>query len=179
MKKYFAKYLPVEGEIKIGDKLRSESIGKGPVTVTEISKDGNIYWTDELDFADPMGESYFGIRKEKAVKLSPLMLCSRDIQAGDRPYTPDGHFHDEPVLSYEHEAKILIEKGWFKVIGVISSDAKWVKEGEEFDRNDLLVLEWGGSSIRVTIDHIRDKFREVGSEYPRIYVKCPCCGTFK
>ena len=47
--KYFAKYLPIEGEIKIGDRVESESISKNKeklkVIVTAILSNGN-YVTD-------------------------------------------------------------------------------------------------------------------------------------
>lgn len=111
--KYFAKYLPVEGEIKEGDMaitIRGE--------IFQATKENN----------DP-------IYGDKRIKL---FLCSRAIYVGDM-ITLDGvefiHYDEGEVDSiwYEH-----IKKG-FKVIGEISKDAAWVKEGDEFNEDELLL----------------------------------------
>lgn len=65
----------------------------------------------------------------------------------------------------------------FKVIGPISPEATWVKEGDEFDKTQLLVLEWGGSSIRKHINMIDFSTLKMGTTYPKIFVK-GLCGHF-
>lgn len=55
---------------KIGDKLQSESIGNPTVTITGFTANGD-YITDELDFHEAYGESYFVIPKNKAVEPTP------------------------------------------------------------------------------------------------------------
>ena len=67
MKKYFAKYLPVQGEIKVGDKIRSESFGNPAVTVTGLTLTGD-YITDESDVYEY--NSYYVVTKDKAQKIS-------------------------------------------------------------------------------------------------------------
>lgn len=153
-KKYFVRYIPVDGEIKVGDKIQSESINKGAVTVTEI--DDTHYWTDEQDIADPIGMSFFGVRKDRAVKVGGnLCLCSHDIQSGDKVFNRYGkdtgvvaRFKDdstklfflegdEPTLRNTHAVA-----NWGKVIGEVSSNAlEYVRQGQEFDENDV-VLYW-------------------------------------
>lgn len=168
-KLYFAKYLPGEGEIKVGDKIRSESFGHPPVTVTKISEDGSIYWTDELDLADPMG-SYYGVRKEKAQKVGKLFLCSRDIQVGDTVH-----------YKYDHSLKWTVDKVFdttfrsgsmesplnvvYKVIGEISPEAVWIKEGDEFDEEDIYY-----NSLKI--------IRVKGYCHSPIKIKCPTCKKF-
>ena len=106
MKKYFAKYLPVEGEIKEGDHFDSVN-GELP---------GSLH--------------------------TRLFLCSRDIQVGDMAKDLN-----QPLTDFYVDEKNLelIKKGnddfyehmnLYKVIGEISSEATWVKEGDEFDKEE-------------------------------------------
>jgi hypothetical protein len=122
MKQYFAKYLPVEGEIKEGDIV--------------IGMDG------------------------KKVKL---FLCSRNIQVGDKVLDIRTNTWKEVnnscgVELYKQKPNDI----QFKVIGEISPNAKWVKEGDEFEEND-----WDYS------EEEDDKGEKV------IKIGCPCCGDFK
>lgn len=130
MKKYFTKYLPVEGEIKEGDKTFECNGNLLPHTISK----------DELLFAIAQGD-----------KKAKLFLCSRDIQVGNKvKVTKDSiHWFDDVVTD-------IVEKGYFtdsqegagsgyfytsnqifKVIGEISPEAVWVKEGDEFDEDEI------------------------------------------
>jgi hypothetical protein len=180
MKTYFTKYFPIEGVIQVGDKLRSESCSKHAVTVTHIEDD--IYWTDEPDFHNAMGASYFGIRKEKAVKLGPLIICSTEIKIGDTVIEADGkEFEWTRMMD-----NTLSKEGVFRKVGEISKDALWVKEGMEFDREELKI--WKScdsvSSKQITEafggvwTHKEDRIVTPG-KVMRVEVKCPCCKTFK
>jgi len=134
-KPYFAKYLPVEGEIKIGDRVESESSGKQKVLVTGITKRGD-YITDEPDFYEP--DSYFVLPKKKAKKFSKqLFLCSRDIQVGDTVKMKFSDGLKDWECSNVGRLEAAKHNGSFKVIGGISSEAKWVKEGDEFDEDEI------------------------------------------
>lgn len=62
----------------------------------------------------------------------------------------------------------------YKVMGPISPAATWVKEGDEFEENELAVLEWGGSSVRKHINMVDFSELEVGDKYPKIFIKGPC-----
>lgn len=108
MKTYFAKYLPVEGDIKIGDKFYEEGLGIG----TRVGKKG-IY-----DF--------------QKVKL---FLCSRDIQVGDEVMDSTGTL--KAKLDIQPQPNEIASGKYIKVIGEISPEATWVKEGDEFDEDEV------------------------------------------
>jgi hypothetical protein len=121
-KKYFAKWLPEKGEIKQFDK---------------VIIDGKIDVVEQYPFTDPYGDGYDIVLAEAGTQMAKncnkvkLSLCSRDIQVGDRIYY-DGMYWD-------NASKSMIESAPFetvKVIGEISPDATWVKEGDEFDEED-------------------------------------------
>lgn len=125
MKSYFAKYLPVEGEIKPGDLFEclDETFGHKPY---------------EMPFEKEKQST--PCSKCRKVKL---FLCSRDIQVGD-----------EVHYNYNHDIKWIVDKLFtttlksgsgehpintvYKVIGEISPDAK-VKEGDEFDEDQIKI----------------------------------------
>jgi hypothetical protein len=140
--KYFAKYFPIEGEIKEGD------IG-------------------------------VMLLKNNIPTPHKLFLCSRDIHIGDEIWyygllgdLKQGKFY-HLTKGYEGENIVdLTPEGegtgfdlgsdGFKVIGEISPEATFVKEGEEFEG-------WG-----IDLDYSGD------FEKPKlIFIKCKCCNTFK
>jgi hypothetical protein len=120
VKKYFAKYLPVEGEIKEGDKIAFE---------------GNM--NDILTF----GTEVIPPKKYSDKKVE-LFLCGRDIQVGDTIYAdnnyPNGIIISEEIFQTYESIKYLTNPH-FKVIGKITKDAIWVKDGDEFDVEELLI----------------------------------------
>jgi hypothetical protein len=77
-----------------------------------------------------------------------LFLCSRDIAVGDRIWNelagygivkeiiPDESFlgvkYDSQECKVEEDFKYIV-----KVLGPISDKAKWVKEGDEFEKNEV------------------------------------------
>jgi hypothetical protein len=150
MKKYFAKYLPVEGEIKSDDTALTKYVeGVTEVTKEEYYKNGgneifpvgNVT-SDRLYVKGHGWGTYFDREECQKVKLC---LCSRDIQVGDvvkdsldtslegivKNITGD-------KLSVEIDGEIVFVKTneVLKVIGEISSEASWVLKGDEFDRPD-------------------------------------------
>jgi hypothetical protein len=138
MKQYFAKYLPVEGEIKEGDIV--------------IGMDGIFEYKGKMNLPD--------VQLPKKVKL---FLCSRNIQVGDKVLDIRTNTWKEVnnscgVELYKQKPNDI----QFKVIGEISPNAKWVKEGDEFEEND-----WDYS------EEEDDKGEKV------IKIGCPCCGDFK
>lgn len=133
-KLYFAKYLPAKGEIKDGQ------LG--------ISVNGALYTHHEH-----LGKEY-----GKPVKL---FLCSRDIQVGDKVLCPMPYQNDrlEEFIIVERPAgynldmlvgifsdgrqmtePAYLNQSTFKVIGEISPEATWVKEGDEFDEEEIGIL---------------------------------------
>lgn len=142
--KYFTKFFPVEGEMtcsgecktkfKFTDKLAKECINCGGLLIQH----------------------------------NKLFLCSRDIQIGDKvksfnyPEQYEGELvnlrtskklvgakdHSEIYhladIQYPNDSHCITAaiSNFFKVIGEISPEAKWVKEGDEFDEEQLGWLVW-------------------------------------
>jgi hypothetical protein len=132
MKTYFAKYLPIEGEIKRGDKF--------------LAPNKKVYTATEDVVIENTG----------ATKVK-LFLCSRDVQVGDKVYWTDPEgitsgfntaievnqdliFMSEPHAS-ETEA---FPSEVVKVTGEVSEDATWVKEGDEFTEDEV---QWGAEEF--------------------------------
>src|ERR1044072_816929 len=121
MKKYFAKYLPVEGEPKKGDWVNSNGYINGEFKTIQLDRD---LYPEEIG-------------KFKKVKL---FLCSRDVQVGVKAYNiKNVEFGEREVTTFQNsQDKSTV--GWsnvgvdinelFKPIGQVSSGAKWVKDGD-------------------------------------------------
>lgn len=213
MKPYFAKYLQIEGSIGEGD-LFFDLNGN----VIECSRrEGNIVYGPIKGFVDTVTLDEFswsimrnnGYERDRLVWKASLHICSRDIQVGDKvlvsmPYEngkleeftvvkkPEGYNLDLLTGIYSGNMDVnnptYLHQNSFKVIGEISPEATWVKEGDEFDEEEILrdVL------IKDTFDGVdgyihlhpkgNEKIRELGSteifieEYP-IQIK-GCCGHF-
>ncbi len=133
-KLYFAKYLPVEGEIKEGDWFWSTPEVQGKKlwqNTSAISVTSNIL-------------SGYHLQKIK------LFLCSRDIQIGDKylehtQVRPDRYSEftaDDETFFYEPNR---IENA-FKVAGPVSEGAlTFVKEGDEFDKDEIKIFKYADS----------------------------------
>ncbi len=133
---YFAKYLPVEGEIEPQAKVKSNGT---IVTAIEKEGEGDTWLTDGFP------------KYVSNIQKVQLFLCSRDIQIGDRltilQYNGDPNW--EATLVREdgesffycdhlpetglHNGFGVLKKDTLKVIGRISPQALWVKEGDEFN----------------------------------------------
>lgn len=132
MKQYFAKYLPVEGEIKELDKFNSVS--------------GELPGSQHVR----------------------LFLCSRDIQVKDLKPREDV-FYDDKGMTHEVtqswiDGRTTFPHTWFKVIGEISPEAIWVKEGDEFSKEEVM----GPIQMWVTAVGHKDFMQ----------IKCPICKKF-
>lgn len=154
MKTYFAKYLPVEGEIKEGDRYRYKGYPMTPL----IEGRGN------------RNVQMIGKPLEKV----KLFLCSEDIQVGDNVIDPGTkNLSSETVLDKE-DLEFLNSVRAFKVIGEISPEAVWVKEGDEFDRPDFEAI-WRDELGNLNFCAYDLK----GAEQELIIrIKCPTCKTF-
>lgn len=136
-KLYFAKYLPVEGEIQEGDSF--------------ITPSGAI--CNEYKLAIK------GIHKK-----FKFFLCSRDIRVGDKVKfqlvpnkTPwvDGEViwqeADTTEIKLDTETTVITtpDHFCFKVMGEISPKATWVKEGDEFDeyKEDITLFKGGSKKL--------------------------------
>lgn len=134
--KYFTKYLPVEGEINEGDKFLDHT--------DNLIKDAHI---PEI-YNNPHVPYFDGYKKVK------LFLCSRDVQKTDKEiyvHKPDGSEVTKveliDIISDKENTVVMFKWGeqtpgtliqnTFKKIGEISPGAKWVKEGNEFDEDEV------------------------------------------
>ncbi len=133
-KLYFAKYLPVEGEIKEGDTFLEHGIS---YRLLHKKVDEWVICTLNL-------EKQFSTVCKNPVK-SKLFLCSKDIQVGDKAIYENKEViitgYDERFLIWEFEgmpAPVDYDKKLlFKIIGEISPEATWIKEGDEFDEYEV------------------------------------------
>lgn len=147
MKKYFCKFLPVEGEIK---EAKSPHVNDGDFY---IDREGKIYRNGWKGISPPV--DIFKFKKAK------LFLCSRDIQVGDKVRSfnypeqeerevinlrvskkmvgKDTHseIYHLADIQYPNEIGTAAVSQFFKVIGEISPDATWVQEGDEFDEDEV------------------------------------------
>lgn len=141
--KYFAKWLPIEGGIKEGNK-------------------GVLLLRNSIPTPHK------------------LFLCSRDIQAGDKVQFSicNGAKWKELLCIEKDEDGVVLEDGeyeirttpdrtnqCFKIIGQISTQATWIKEGDEFEFEDLQFAIYPPEHERAY---------EIGS----VHIKCPTCKTF-
>lgn len=146
MKKYFAKYLPVEGEIKEGDRWWVKTLPQ--VYPLPADKSTLDYWNTQ-----------FGNQKDFS-KVN-LFLCSRDIRVGDKVIYKshiESHWFKGTVAVYTNSYTAFEEdrdndgdkesfyinydsKDVYKIVGEISPEASWVKEGDEFDEGEVKIYE--------------------------------------
>lgn len=174
--KYFCKYLPVEGEIKIGGMTQGTAGGFYDVTEVEIM----------------LNEK--GLMKYKPFKL---FLCSRDIQVGDEVLSTlnNKRYIVEQVKGflfrigstvYDKDNITHLYKTYFKVIGEISPEAIWVKEGDEFDEDELepVLFYSKHPDESIYLDDIKrlehwNKLNPIPTQYiSKIEIKCPTCKQF-
>lgn len=169
--KYFAKYLPVEGEIGEDDYIYEKSLSD--VSIHKVYKRN-----DELVFFR-FTNVPIKLSKANNPKKVKLFLCNRDIEIGDKFIVPDHYLETyDTMLSDEVECTdiseddkiihfkcgtsiggimhsgVFREENPYKIIGEISSKAIWVKEGDEFDEDEV----------------------EYALEVA--FIKCPTCKTF-
>jgi len=144
MSKYFVKYLPVEGEIKKGDKLFDPPMHR--MGVMEALTDNE------------------GIRiKAKGGTKVKLFLCSRDID-----WTKCTTLETHIPFKQKDENDLP-----FQVIGEISPEATWVKEGDEFDESSVSEV-WQGTDNVVGTDAGPDDYYKNLNHPSWFKIKGPC-----
>lgn len=158
MKQYFAKYLPVGGEIKEGDIVKDFSRPTYPVPYNPIHH-----------------------KLEGKTKLK-LFLCSRDIQVGDECFFTEDVTASSVVAASEVTLDFLRRKA-FKILGEISLEAKWVKDGDEFNREEWM-CNWAKNNCNCKEHNHISTSGIIFHKAPtwmnhNILIKCLCCETFK
>lgn len=171
MKKYFSKFLPVEGEIKEGDWLIDSYNNISKCTFIE---DNKIKCSAYLTYVEG---------NPKKVKL---FLCSKNIQVGDKISTIFDNRVCHGIVKDELDIQWLIESSFtgvkidkdksFKIIGEISSDAIWVKEGDEFDDYQMVFRDEDGNIWRD--QYGPGKMDYTGKLFEICKIQCPICKTY-
>ncbi len=127
-KKYFSKYLPVDGDIQVGDSI--------------LDPNNNVYKCTRIDNIYLNCSGYNGLVRISRCKKVKLFLCSRDIQVGDTlikngiEYLAHSRPDGVPFIGYYNKDWCYLDNDCFKVLGEISPEATWVKEGDEFEEDD-------------------------------------------
>lgn len=147
-KPYFAKWLPVEGEIKWDANTAKNEYGYPMFLVG-----GNIIAAS--DVRNGIVWSHFKSYNAIDCKCIKLFLCSRDIQVGDMGrrlnigewkkivnFSIEETETIDPWVELEGEEPFYLGdctfKTSYKVIGEISPDALgYVKKGDEFDESEV------------------------------------------
>lgn len=187
MKTYFVKYLPVKGEIEEGELCESHQ--------TIFSNNHSKQYIKE-SWHEIVTYSKHGIKTSSrydTIELQKvkLFLCSRDIQIGDK--VMQLHPNSKVKQPIYPEGEYILEKyteSTFKVIGKISPGATWIKEGDEFDREDVQSLYKGKIQLlpiyehdyHVTLLGSRKQKEAILSNLPvKEYIaffRCPVCKDF-
>jgi len=212
MKKYFAKYLPVEGEIKEGDVY---------LCIYDNSRFVGVAGKEDLKIVNT--DRYTKVKR---------VLCSRDIQVGDEIRAmwkfDDGSLSSQwgivtgdgaedqliktpnywnvkmptkierrvygkgnfgiygratgEIMDFFYVIRLPKEHS-FKILAEISSEATWIKDGDEFNENEVkLYWQPGGHGSEtwnlVSIDHLPIDF--IKETKPDLVAKiiCPHCKHF-
>jgi len=162
MKPYFAKYLPVEGKGDENCKWQWNNNIK------------NTGWED-ITPSDMDAIIAHGLNPSPEFRKLKLFLCSRDIQVGDKPWSKRGHQLKDEIIS-DIEGKTLSEDGWYKVIGEISLEATWVKEGDEFisEGKDCEVFPYHEHDNEGKIVYTNKLGIPIDNGFPIYLIKGPC-----
>ena len=151
MKKYFVKNISTDNsEIKVDDKVINHL---GEVGVLIAIK--HILWgfdhlvkiSEKTIFSEK--DEIIESRKQDLRKFGKFYLCSKDIEYGD---LIQSDLYPNPERFYEFaseipigESDLVLKKGskelsnYYKIIGEISSDANWLKEGMEYDSDEVQI----------------------------------------
>lgn len=158
MKKYFAKYLKVKEKPKIGDYIMPWGYGMKVKKVTGISKEKDFWGNYDITVCE-FDDTTLGIEICPKVKL---FLCSEEDHYG------------EPDLGIYVDAKVTGTNSFSatKIIGEISPAAVWVKEGMEFDEDELAYQQRDGYYTLIS-----EATFEIAEGWT-IMVKCSQCKKF-
>ncbi len=162
MRKYFTKYLPVEGEIFQNNQFLFK---------------GNLYKAGQIDqdrIEDFNHDKTFPLSQCKKVKL---FLCTSEIKVGDSYFWSQNLSEIRIAKSIENgfvstgqEATSMhtpVTNGNFKVLGEVSPEAVWVTDRMEFNEHEVRLM--------------NDLSHSLGNPPKAITyyrILCPTCKTF-
>jgi hypothetical protein len=171
-KPYFAKFIPIDGQVKEGDMYQLLSVGLRGM-------EGYPKWGNPKKFVGDNHDKLSRLTPPGHIRKVKLFLCSRDIQVGDNVKERlttgewmDWHVYNENDLDYDNQIKIL---------GEISPNATWVGEDRMFTAEEVRFVHRSkvtGEPLTMNplweIDSVADRMRK---EF-YIAVKCPNCNQF-
>src|SRR5688572_13257454 len=134
MKKYFAKYF-LDPTMKKQSDLKDGDIVMWKNEIHKFHSDAGYGCKTYTEYNEENGSSLIVNWSNVRGKVK-LFLCSKDIQIGDTVKSllaDKSGYIDNHMNTTPEELKQSILDGDFKVIGEISPEATWVKEGDEFD----------------------------------------------
>jgi len=168
-KKFFAKYIPVKGDINDGD------------ICFDLQESKYMIRTRDDEFKRPRFQEVESkltrIRPLQKMEKRELSLCSKDIEVGDKVIFRGKEYE----VTKDSLPTVLSSKNMFKVIGKVSPEATWVKSGDEFDEDVLVwqarnedgdvvdIIDWGSIDLG-SLDKDEEEFYTVGIKGP--------CGHF-
>lgn len=174
--KYFAKFLPTEGTMEHATGLNQAEIG---------------------EIIDLKNRGFYKYLVEGKFQKMGLFLCSRDIKVGDEiliiKHSTSSEVLDKRIVEgykEEFDAFRIKDGGYIgrsisiKPIGEISKDAIWVKEGDEFEDDEInkQFYDDSGSEDSEWFNwcplHTEEDWRETPENWKRIQIKCLTCKNF-
>jgi hypothetical protein len=164
--KYFSKYLPEKGEIKIGLNKPVWDYKQSKVRYFNIETEEKL-----ATFKEMIGYKNGNYSEVK------LFLCSRDIQIGDKYFRhgSDEEYTSTPLGESSRGSHGLWSMGTYKVIGEISSEATWVKEGDEFDEYRWIYYPGEDMETEYITQEQKDSLGKAKNQYiNEIALKGPC-----
>jgi len=136
MKKYIVMFLPVKGEIGIGNHFLSA-----------WRKEYKFYWYPKVT---SMTDTHYiwdnqPYHKDDAISKVELFVCTHDIQVGDEFYFKrelDVHIavagdHDSRYWIQADNKELYSKDHCFKVVGKPSPEAIWINPGDKFDEDEV------------------------------------------
>ena len=163
MKKYFTKYLPVEGEIKdkvLWNGMIHDVYGESltPNVTVVLRKIGTN--REEVYLSDC-----------KPVKL---FLCTSEIEFNDTLFHADG----TPITQEEknkygrNEILVWRSAGCYKVVGEVSPEAVWVLDKFDFTEDQIKPIYWADTVS------LKPPYTVTPGKIHIIKILCPTCKTF-
>lgn len=131
-KKYVAKWLPTEGEIKEGDYYMFFS--HGIYSRRQHKWFGREWNLHQKGKSAPLFERMYKLFDLQDVVRVKLFLCSYDIQPGDEYFFMT---HDQEYVKTLTYKEGPISDHWFKKLNKISKEAVWVMENDEFTQDEV------------------------------------------
>jgi hypothetical protein len=160
MKLYFAYYVPVDGEI-------TWEMGEIPLFYYDLNNRGylcNGKRMPNLEIKCTLNNGTIFYEGHGRFKQAKLHICSRDIEAGDKvrfrlaakaiekelecveTFMDDNIDGQRTLTAVIKDGDYLIyttpdtTNQCYKVIGIVSPDATWIKEGMEFDQDEIEIV---------------------------------------